>query len=159
MTPERESELLAEIDRLRAEVAALRDDPEFDATDWAHPAWWRGHDYVSARFKEELDKARRERDDLKAKLDAELPAAWREDIQSLNECLERLGEEIKDVRKERDDAKADFESLEHDAAAVLRAWSPMADNETYLYSLCPTELRDAIRRLMDNGRPGWWEVK
>lgn len=133
MTPERESELLAEIDRLRAEVVALRDDPEWDATDGAHPAWWRGHDYVSARFKEELDKARRERD----------------------ECVE----EVKDIRKERDDAKADFESLEHDAAAVLRAWSPMADNETYLYSLCPTELRDAIRRLMDNGRPGWWEVK
>lgn len=122
MTPEREAELRrahAEIDRLRAEVAALRDDPEFDATDGAHPAWWRGHDYVSARFKEELDKA----------------------------------------RKERDDAKADFESLEHDAAAVLRAWSPLDDNETHLYSLCPTELRDAIRCLMDNGRPGWWEVK
>ena len=133
MTPERESELLAEIDRLRAEVAALRDDPEFDATDWAHPAWWRGHDYVSARFKEELDKARRERD----------------------ECVPLLA----NVLDLLDDAKADFESLEHDAAAVLRAWSPMADNETYLYSLCPTELRDAIRRLMDNGRPGWWEVK
>ena len=134
MTPEREAELrrahaempspmstelFAEIDRLRAEVASLRDDPEFDATDGAHPAWWRGHDYVSARFKEELDKARRERDNL----------------------------------------RADFESLEHDAAAVIRAWSPLADNEADFYSLCPTELRGAIRRLMDNGRDGWWEKK
>jgi len=44
------------------------DDPTFDATDGAHPAWWRGHDYVSARFKEELDKARRERDLFRARL-------------------------------------------------------------------------------------------
>ena len=80
MTPEREAELreahrlmpsplstelFAEIDRLRAELGALKaaDNPEFDATDGAHPAWWRAHDYVSARFKEELDKSRRERDE------------------------------------------------------------------------------------------------
>lgn len=37
-----------------------RDQEIFDATDFAHPAWWRGHDYVSARFVEALDKARDE---------------------------------------------------------------------------------------------------
>ena len=26
------------------------DNPEMDATDGAHPAWWRGHDYTSAQF-------------------------------------------------------------------------------------------------------------
>ncbi len=163
MTPEREAELreahrlmpsplstelFAEIDRLRAELGALKaaDNPEFDATDGAHPAWWRAHDYVSARFKEELDKSRRERDDLKAKLDAELPAMWREDIQSLNECLERLGEELRDVRKERDDLKADFESMEYDAAKVVRA----------LIEGDPDDVRVAVEAMRDNGRPGWW---
>jgi chromosome segregation ATPase len=210
MTPEREAELreahrlmpspmstelFAEIDRLRAELGALKaaDNPEFDATDGAHPAWWRGHDYVSARFKEELDESEveldelhdlvekqsailtgvanalkgtppdlmshshhdladvakqvvKERDDLKAKLDAELPAMWREGIQSLNGCLERLDEELRDVRRERDDIKADFGSLEYDAAKVVRALDDL-----------PEDLRAAVETLRDNGRDGWWE--
>lgn len=125
MTPEREAELreahrlmpsplstelFAEIDRLRAELGALKaaDNPEFDATDGAHPAWWRAHDYVSARYREELDKARRERDDL----------------------------------------KADFESLEYDAAKVVRALDDL-----------PGDLRAAVEALRDNGRDGWWEGK
>lgn len=29
---------------LEAENARLRDDPEADGTDYAHPAWWRGND-------------------------------------------------------------------------------------------------------------------
>lgn len=40
-----------------------------------------------------LSLTERERDELQAKLDAELPAAWREDLASLNECLERVGSE------------------------------------------------------------------
>ena len=49
------------------------DNPEMDATDGAHPAWWRGHDYVSMRFYEELAKARERADKAEAKL-AELEA-------------------------------------------------------------------------------------
>lgn len=41
-----------------------------------------------------------ERDELQAKLDAELPAMWREDIASLNECLERVGRERDGLREE-----------------------------------------------------------
>lgn len=41
-----------------------------------------------------------ERDELQAKLDAELPAMWREDIASLNECLERVGRERDTLREE-----------------------------------------------------------
>lgn len=28
----------------------IEDHPEFDATDGAHPAWWRGHDHAAAKF-------------------------------------------------------------------------------------------------------------
>jgi hypothetical protein len=38
------------IAELEAELASLRDDPEFDATDAAHPAWWRGHEHTTAVF-------------------------------------------------------------------------------------------------------------
>jgi hypothetical protein len=32
-------------------LEALReDDPELDATDFAHPAWWRGHEHAAAVF-------------------------------------------------------------------------------------------------------------
>ena len=29
---------------------SLDDDPLWDATDAAHPAWWRGHDYTTDRI-------------------------------------------------------------------------------------------------------------
>jgi hypothetical protein len=32
------------------QAEALRDDPQWDATDAAHPAWWRGHDHTTAVF-------------------------------------------------------------------------------------------------------------
>lgn len=42
---------------LRARIAslvrakhAMRDDPSFDATDAAHPAWWRGHDHGALKI-------------------------------------------------------------------------------------------------------------
>lgn len=38
------SRLLHLWDDQQAEVERLRDDPECDATDLAHPAWWRGND-------------------------------------------------------------------------------------------------------------------
>jgi hypothetical protein len=53
-----------------------------------------------------------ERDELKAKLEAELPAMWREDIASLNECLERVG-------RERDEALAQVARREREHEALL----------------------------------------
>jgi hypothetical protein len=53
--------LVAEVERLRAQ-----DNPALDATDGAHPAWWRGHDYVTERWRERLATAEAERDDLRA---------------------------------------------------------------------------------------------
>lgn len=42
---EAEKRIASELERLSAQ-----DDPEFDATDGAHPAWWRGHDHTSNVF-------------------------------------------------------------------------------------------------------------
>jgi hypothetical protein len=64
----------------------------------------------------------RQRDELQANLDAELPAAWREDLASLNECLERVSRERDvaqaatvnaalihaDLVRERDEARRDL---------------------------------------------------
>ena len=52
----------------RAEWERLRsaDDPELDATDSAHPAWWRGHDYVTEQWRERLAAVVTERDALRA---------------------------------------------------------------------------------------------
>ncbi len=52
----RETEQRGTIAKLAAErdalIVKLHDDPELDATDGAHPAWWRGHDHVEAKFRE-----------------------------------------------------------------------------------------------------------
>jgi hypothetical protein len=51
--------LTATLDELRAQlaekdavIAKLQDRPECDATDGAHPAWWRGHDRAEAKLRE-----------------------------------------------------------------------------------------------------------
>lgn len=58
-----------------------------------------------------LERMTRERDDFKAKLDAELPAAWREDVESLNTLNERLC-------RERDEAKAELAFIEAEYASA-----------------------------------------
>ncbi len=42
--------LLRHIAALEARTPAPADDPEMDGTDFAHPAWWRGHDHTTAMF-------------------------------------------------------------------------------------------------------------
>jgi hypothetical protein len=67
------------------------DDPIFDGTDGAHPAWWRGHDHAAAQLVAQRDAARdqaaaatadalaaeRERDALTTALSAMLDMATR----------------------------------------------------------------------------------
>lgn len=40
----------SDIAALEARTPAPVDDPEMDGTDFAHPAWWRGHDQTTAMF-------------------------------------------------------------------------------------------------------------
>lgn len=60
-----------------------------------------------------------------------------------------LADVAKRVAKARDNTKADYDSLEYDAAAVIRA----------LGSGDPDKLRAAAEAMRDNGRDGWWEKK
>lgn len=39
------------------------DDPMLDATDWAHPAWWRGHEHTTQVFCDLVHKILDGRDD------------------------------------------------------------------------------------------------
>lgn len=38
--------VIAALTSARSEIERLRDHPEFDCTDAAHPAWWRGQDHA-----------------------------------------------------------------------------------------------------------------
>lgn len=78
--------------RRKAEQAI--DNPELDATDGAHPAWWRGHDYVSSQFRDALLKERARVAELEASirtmmlLDHENRARWRDAGLSLHSVRE-----------------------------------------------------------------------
>ena len=84
-------------DRIHAALAEPVDDYDVDAD-------LRLHKEDRLRLRAENLRLERERDEARAALAAELPAAWREDIESLNECLERVG-------RERDEARAEVERL------------------------------------------------
>jgi hypothetical protein len=41
-----------------ADAFRVVDDPALDATDLAHPAWWRGHDFVADQYQQRLEACR-----------------------------------------------------------------------------------------------------
>jgi hypothetical protein len=62
----------ADCESIFRELIALRsgDDPRFDATDAAHPAWWRGHDRGAAGMRELVEKLKDELRQARARLAA-----------------------------------------------------------------------------------------
>jgi hypothetical protein len=69
-------------------VVPLEVDEEiFDATDGAHPAWWRGHDHVAERMREQMETMRTERDAAYAVLASaargELPQCYKSGCHAL----------------------------------------------------------------------------
>jgi hypothetical protein len=51
------------VEKLARFKACYPDDPAMDATDGAHPAWWRGHDYTSERWQARCEAAEATRDE------------------------------------------------------------------------------------------------
>lgn len=78
-------------EELRAQLERLKDDPELDATDFAHPAWWRGekHGHFAAvrRLQEVLDG----KDDGAGAMEEEIEKA-RRDILALRNAREECEE-------------------------------------------------------------------
>jgi hypothetical protein len=48
-----------------AQPAPATDDPEFDGTDFAHPAWWRGHEQTTAMVCQKVNEILDGKDDGK----------------------------------------------------------------------------------------------
>ena len=69
----------------------------------------REHEALLETAQKALAHVEAERDELKAKLDAELPAAWREDLASLNECLERAWRERNEARSLAERLRAEWQ--------------------------------------------------
>lgn len=51
------------------------DNPKFDATDAAHPAWWRGHDRTAKKFEELVNELRAKLAEAERKL-SKFKAQW-----------------------------------------------------------------------------------
>lgn len=98
----------------------------------------------------------KERDEARAALAAELPAAWREDIESLNECLERVGRERDEARAEVERLKAQMEAEAKDYTQddVNRMTDEMIalrkDYEKAAYQRGAEAMREAAARLVDD---------
>lgn len=86
-------------DAARSEAQRLKltiDNPEFDATDGAHPAWWRAHDYVYERLKQSYESMV-QREGVTAAALQDL-ADDKENVQCL---VARLGEGTLECRHDR----------------------------------------------------------
>lgn len=130
----------AEIARLQAALVRV-DDPEADATDFAHPAWWRGHDHVARMFKQQLDKARAEAnaflekcDWMRAELDPltrraesaeavanEAMRVGRETCALLDEERRGLEDQVRYLDDSRQEARAEIERLTKHVAGLEAA--------------------------------------
>lgn len=91
------------------ELDAARDYPDADATDYAHPAWWRGHDHTTAVFCQEVNLIL----DGKAHKDGVANEPWeglRRRIFAMLEERDRLAAAIRDHRSQ----KADDRCIEDD---------------------------------------------
>lgn len=58
-----------ELAESKAECERLRDNPSDDATDAAHPAWWRGHDNGANGMAKLVEKLRAEGERLRARIE------------------------------------------------------------------------------------------
>lgn len=72
---------------LRAEVERLEDNPENDATDFAHPSWWRGEKYGSIGVARRLQQTIDGKDDGTGTMQPEIEKP-RRDILALRARLE-----------------------------------------------------------------------
>lgn len=115
--------LLVDAVRERDEVAKERDRARL-----ACNAYWHDLERIASLCERTADeyplkaveRTVRERDELKAKLDAELPAMWREDIASLNECLDRVGRDSDELKARLAHVEADAEQAIHNEALMER---------------------------------------
>jgi chromosome segregation ATPase len=80
--------------------------------------------------------------------EAKLPAMWREDIQSLNECLERVSKEIEETKKDRDEAERRGERLLRDRDLV-DAKLAEANESLKTLTACNESLRGLFQKLRD----------
>jgi NTP pyrophosphatase (non-canonical NTP hydrolase) len=96
----------AEAQRLRAEVESTK--PEWDATDGAHPCWWRGHDN-GARG-------------MEAKMSGDL-AALRAENAALRGAMERVGT-LANEAYEGTESPATFRQIVAIAEVALEATTP-----------------------------------
>jgi hypothetical protein len=77
--------------------------------------------------------------------DRDFIAEARDAMPGLLDALDTAEAREAELEKALADLRADYESLEHDAAKVVRG--DVDDRES---------LGEAIRQLRDNGRSGWW---
>lgn len=110
----------------------------------------REHEALVETAQKALAHVASERDALQAKLDAELPAMWREDLASLNECLERAW-------RERDEARVDVERLRHERRQ-LRALAEQLRRERRQLRARLVECRPWVGACPYPNTPGFNEV-
>jgi chromosome segregation ATPase len=111
-----------------------------------------------------VDDLRRERDDCKTKLDAELPAAWREDLESLNRITEAALQRCDELRSLADSAAAEqglaqrrmmqAQAERHQLREELARLHRLAPTGTYTVSLPHEQEIQALR----DSRDKWAET-
>jgi len=65
MRSSRNDWLTEKCNELTAELAKAKDYPDADGTDFAHPAWWRGHDHTTAVFCQKVNEILDGKDDAR----------------------------------------------------------------------------------------------
>lgn len=166
------------IDAALTEQAAghRQDDPMMDATDGAHPAWWRGHDHTARVFCQIVTKILDGQDDGHG-FNVEPWGTVRQRLLALTEQAAELGRvvewkdaairDVLDSQGGRPDEHSDIRELHDWFARLERSWGQLGD----ALALTPatvrarTEkerrvveaLRDALELALTSEDPNQWE--
>ena len=123
-------EEVARLEEERDDYKKAYDDPEMDATEGAHPAWWRGEAYAATKWKERCERAEKALDEARCPSGGAEHRTYLRELEEARASLDNLDAEREGLRvlfdavvRQRDEADAQA-SVMRGALLIARRHMP-----------------------------------
>lgn len=121
----------------------LPDDSEMDATDGAHPAWWRGYHACETAFETVMQRAQE-------------PPTGGTYGSPVAQKIDAMARELADLRAKLAAAREDHQAAEDHLAAIVRTWERADEDARGGISVLVPGLREEVEEVRDGREGDWW---